>query len=73
MQKEQVHHVQSQQDVEGHPVVYSLGKLVFDGGRAAASWWSHGELLEVRLGADGQILCTRTIPVALKNGSALTR
>ncbi len=63
------HRVQVQEEVEGYPVVYSLGNLVFDGGKAAASWWTHGELLEVSLGSSGQILRTRTIPVTLGNGS----
>ena len=62
------HRVQRQEEVDGQPVEYSLGNLVFDGGRTAAGWWSRGELLEVNLGQKGQVLRTRTIPVMLDNG-----
>ncbi len=41
--------------------------LVFDGGKRAAGWWSHGELPEVSLGQKGQILRTRAIPVVLRD------
>jgi poly-gamma-glutamate capsule biosynthesis protein CapA/YwtB (metallophosphatase superfamily) len=60
-----------QEEVDGQPVVYSLGNLIFDGGTAAAGWWLHGELLEVNLGPKGQILRTRTIPVTLGSGVPL--
>ncbi len=59
------HRVQRQEEVDGQPVVYSLGNLVFDGGKTAAGWWSRGELLEVSLDQKGQILRTRAIPVTL--------
>ena len=45
-------------------IAYSLGNLIFDGGRGAADWWSRGELLEVSLGGRGPIPRALTIPVA---------
>jgi hypothetical protein len=56
------HRVQAQEEVDGQPVVYSLGNLVFETGSTAADCWSHGELLEGSLGEKGRILRTETIP-----------
>jgi poly-gamma-glutamate capsule biosynthesis protein CapA/YwtB (metallophosphatase superfamily) len=57
------HRVQAQEDVEGQPVTYSLGNLIFDSGGGEPDWWRSGELLEVTLGSRGRILRTRDIPV----------
>lgn len=57
------HRVQAQEDLEGQPVTYSLGNLIFDSRGSEPDWWRRGELLEVTLGQRGQILRTRDIPV----------
>ncbi len=59
------HRVQAHAEVDRQPVAYSLGNLFFDGGPAAAGWWSHGELLEVSLGEGGRIVRVRAVPATL--------
>ncbi len=59
------HCLQALDFYHGHPIVYSLGNLVFDGAPGLESW-NRGELLEVDIGRRGaQSASIRLLPVRL--------
>ncbi len=58
------HHRQFQDTIAGRPVIFSLGNLVFDEGKAGSEF-NRGSLAEISLSAEGTIVRVQTLQVTL--------